>query len=170
MGLLKNIANSAWSHAKKGAGTIWKGAKAVGSGLKKGGSMLVEAYKDLDDDTKNRVASLVGGGIQALGSLPTPVAPLLSAIGAGAKHILKGSKKSKSDLAESIQMGKSAIKMGKSSDGVTKNDVGKSTDNPWTVATKVVKGIVNSKTGRRKYAESAQQPIVETRSYTTNLG
>jgi len=165
MGLLKNIANSAWSHAKKGAGTIWKGAKAVGSGLKKGGSMLVDAYKDLDDDTKNRVASLVGGGIQALGSLPTPVAPLLSAIGAGAKHILKGSKKSKSDLAESIQMGK----LGKSSDGVTKNDVGKSTDNPWTVATKAVKGIINSKTGRRKYAESAE-PIVETRSYVSNLG
>ena len=164
MGLLKNIANSAWSHAKKGAGTIWKGAKAVGSGLKKAASMTVEAYKDLDDDTKNRVASLVGGGIQALGSLPTPVAPLLSAIGAGAKHMLKGSKKSKSDLAESIQMGKSAIKMGKSSDGVTKND------NPWTVATKVVKGIVNSKTGRRKYAESAQQPIVETRSYVSNFG
>ena len=90
MGLLKNIANSAWSHAKKGAGTIWKGAKAVGSGLKKGGSMLIDAYKDLDDDTKNRVASLVGGGIQALGSLPTPVAPLLSAIGAGAKYMLKG--------------------------------------------------------------------------------
>ena len=150
MGLLKNIANSAWSHAKKGAGTIWKGAKAVGSGLKKGASMAVEAYKDLDDDTKNRVASLVGGGIQALGSLPTPMAPLLSAIGTGAKHILKGSKKS-----ESIEMGKSA---------------GKSTDNPWTVATKVVKGIVNSKTGRRKYAESAQQPIVETRSYGSNFG
>ena len=98
---------------------------------------------------------------------------ILSAIGTGAKHILGGSKKSKSDqlnLAESIQMGKSAIKMGKSSDGVTKKDVGKSTDNPWTVATKVVKGIVNSKTGKRKYAESAQQPIVETRSYGSNFG
>jgi len=145
MGLLKNIANSAWSHAKKGAGTIWKGAKAVGSGLKKGGSMLVEAYKDLDDDTKNRVASLVGGGIQALGSLPTPVAPLLSAIGTGAKHMLKGSKKSES------------------------NEMGKSSDNPWTVATKVVKGIVNSKTGRRKYAESAESSV-PTKQYVSNFG
>jgi len=145
MGLLKNIANSAWSHAKKGAGTIWKGAKAVGSGLRKGGSMLVDAYKDLDDDTKNRVASLVGGGIQALGSLPTPVAPLLSAIGTGAKHILKGSKKSES------------------------NEMGKSTDNPWTVATKVVKGIVNSKTGRRKYAESAESSV-PTKQYVSNFG
>ena len=137
--------NSAWSHAKKGAGTIWKGAKAVGSGLRKAASMTVEAYKDLDDDTKNRVASLVGGGIQALGSLPTPVAPLLSAIGTGAKHILKGSKKSES------------------------NDVGKSTDNPWTVATKVVKGIVNSKTGRRKYAESAESSV-PTKQYVSNFG
>ena len=145
MGLLKNIANSAWSHAKKGAGTIWKGAKAVGSGLKKGASMAVDAYKDLDDDTKNRVASLVGGGIQALGSLPTPVAPLLSAIGTGAKHMLKGSKKSES------------------------NEMGKSSDNPWTVATKVVKGIVNSKTGRRKYAESAESSV-PTKQYVSNFG
>ena len=126
MGLLKNIANSAWTHAKKGAGTIWKGAKVVGGGLKKGGSMLIDAYKGLDDDTKNSIASYVGGGIQALCTLPTPMAPLLSAVGIGAKHLLKGSSKSSS----------------------------KSDDNPWTDSTKAVKGVVNPKTGRKRYVET----------------
>ena len=134
MGLLKNIANSAWTHAKKGAGTIWKGAKVVGGGLKKGGSMLIDAYKGLDDDTKNSIASYVGGGIQALGTLPTPMAPLLSAVGIGAKHLLKGSSKSSSKS--------------KSSDGSSKS---KSDDNPWS---KEVKGVVNPKTGRKRYVET----------------
>ena len=49
------------------------------------------------------------------------------------------------------------------------NDVGKSSDNPWTVATKVVKGIVNSKTGRRKYAESGESSV-PTKQYVSNFG
>ena len=63
MGLLKNIAKRTWFHPKKGAGTLWKVSRAVVSGLKNGGSMLIDAYKELNDDTKNSVASLVGGDI-----------------------------------------------------------------------------------------------------------
>ena len=131
--------SSMWSGIKKGA-------VAAGQGLKKGATMIADGYKNLDDDTKNKIAKWAGKGVETAMAF-VPGASLLSpAAKSLTKHVLGGSEKKKADSTMSI-----------SSDS-TKSQSG------GGVIKKVVKSIVNAKTGKRKLVES------EAPSFVTNFG
>jgi len=131
--------SSMWSGIKKGA-------VAAGQGLKKGATMIADGYKNLDDDTKNKIAKWAGKGVETAMAFVPGASLLAPAAKSLAKHVLGGSEKKKVDKGPQSETDSTKSQSG---GGVIK---------------KVVKSIVNAKTGKRKLVES------EAPSFVTNFG
>jgi len=134
--------SSMWSGIKKGA-------VATGQGLKKGATMIADGYKNLDDDTKNKIAKWAGKGVETAMAFVPGASLLAPAAKSLAKHVLGGSEKRKVDKGPQSETESTKSTKSQSGGGVIK---------------KVVKSIVNAKTGKRKLVES------EAPSFVTNFG